>query len=68
VMIGNTDGYVSIRPHAKNFWRIPTGMAEFKAVSTVLMKKCQEGAEPARVRREVRQQLKENRPDLVAKN
>ena len=68
VVIGNTERYISICQHAKNVWRVPTGMTEFKAVSAVLRKKCQEGAEPARVRREVRRQLKENWPDLVDKN
>ena len=64
VVIGNTERYVSIGQHAKNVWRIPAGMAEFKAVSAVLRKKCQEGAKPPGVRREVRRQLKKNRPDL----
>ena len=64
VVIGNTERYVSIREHAKNIWRIPTGVAEFKAVSAVLRKKCQEGAKPPWVRREVRRQLKKNWPDL----
>ena len=68
MVIGNTERYVSVRQHAKNVWRIPTGMTEFKAVSAALRKKCQEGAEPACVRREVRRQLKENWSRLVAKD
>jgi hypothetical protein len=68
MVIGDTQRYVSIGQHAKNIWRIPTGMTEFKAVSAVLRKKCQEGAKPPCVRREVRRQLKKNRPDLVTEN
>jgi hypothetical protein len=68
VVIGNTERYVSIGQHAKNVWRIPAGMTEFKAVSAVLRKERQEGAKPACVRREIRRQLKKNRPDLVAKD
>src|ERR1700679_352531 len=63
MVIGDTQRYVSIREHAKNIWRIPTGMTEFKAVSAVLRKKCQEGAKPPCVRRDVRWQLKKNRPE-----
>src|ERR1700722_5658526 len=40
MMIGDTERYVSIREHAKNIWRIPTGMTEFKAVTAALRKKC----------------------------
>src|ERR1700722_1773598 len=68
MVIGDKQNYVSIRENAKNIWRIPTGMTEFKAVSAVLRKKRQEGAKPANVLREIRRQLKQNRPDLVAEN
>ena len=68
MVVGDAERYVSIRQHAKDLWRIPTGMTEFKAVPTTLRKKGQEGTEPARIRREIRRQLKENWPDLVAKN
>ena len=68
MVIGDTQRDVSIREHAKNIWRIPTGVTEFKAVSAVLRKKCQEGAKPPCVRRAVRRQLKGNWPDLVTEN
>ena len=68
MVIGDTQRYVSIGQHAKNIWRIPTGMTEFKAVSAVLRKERQEGAKPPCVRREIRRQLKQNGPDLVAKD
>ena len=68
VVIGDAQRDVSIREHTKNVWRIPTGMTEFKAVSAVLRKKPQEGAKSACVRREIRRQLKQNWPNLVAKD
>ena len=43
-------------------------MTEFEAVPAVLMRKRQERAEPARGRREVRRQLKENWPPLVGED
>src|ERR1700760_3096642 len=43
-------------------------MAEFKAVLAAPRKKCQEGAEPALVRRESRWQLEKDWSRLVAKD
>jgi hypothetical protein len=58
VVIRDAERDISIRQHAKNVWRIPTGMTELKAVSAVLRKQRQEGAEPTLIRRECRRQLK----------
>ena len=66
VVIANTERDVSVAQHAKNVWRVPTRMAEFKAVAAPIRKKCQERAEPARVRLEIWRQLKQDRPGKEA--
>jgi hypothetical protein len=58
VVIRDAERDISIRQHAKNVWRIPTGMAKFEAVRAAFRNECQEGAEPTLIRREVRRQLK----------
>ena len=68
VVIANTERDVSIAQHAKNVWRVPTRMAKFKAVAAPIRKKCQERAEPARVRLEIWRQLKQDRPGFIPKD
>ena len=69
VVIGNTERYISIGQHAsKNVVARTNWDDGIQSCIGGAQEEVQEGAEPARVRREVRRQLKENWPDLVAKN
>ena len=60
MVVGDAERYVSIRQHAKNLWRIPSGRTEFKAVPATLWKKGHEGVAP-RIRREIRRQAAKER-------
>jgi hypothetical protein len=65
-MIRNAERTVLVGQQSKNFFRIPTWVAEFETVAASPLEKREERGKSSRIRLEMRRQLKEHRASLFA--